>query len=183
MRTLVAETAYRILWRRHQREILAPKPRKSRFSDGTFAVIYAASNFETALIETVVRDQFVRVPERTINGVEQLLARIVATISIAPGANLNLVDLREAGVVELGAPTDALRARNQQAGQALGSDLYRNHTDVDGLIYPSRFDGRTNYAFFDRAFTKLNVTETKELTQHPGLENVLARLNIGIRES
>jgi len=53
---------------------------------------------------------------------------------------------------------------------------------VDGLIYPSRFDGKNNFAIFDRAVGKLDVMQTDELSAHPALSDALARLQIGIVE-
>jgi hypothetical protein len=64
----------------------------------------------------------------------------------------------------------------------LGRNIYRGHTDVDGLIYPSRFDGKNNFAIFDRAVGKLDVMQTDELSAHPALSDALARLQIGIVE-
>jgi RES domain-containing protein len=180
LRPLTIDTAHRIIWRWHQSNLLRPGPRKSRFSDGTFAVLYAASSFETALLETVVRDQFVRVENRVISS-QHILQRLVATLRTQPHTQLTLLDLRDSGIVELGAPTDALRARNHQAGQALGREIYR-HSDVDGLVYPSRFNGNSNFAIFDRAVEKLDVVETGELAVDPALPDALARWQISIFE-
>lgn len=180
LRPIAVETAIRIIWRRHQSDLLKPSPRKSRFSDGNYGVLYAASNFETALLETIVRDQFVRVEHRKISS-QHILQRLVATLRTRLDTHLTLLDLRDSGIVEVGAPTDALRARNHQAGQALGREIYQ-HTDVDGFVYPSRFDGQSNFAIFDRAVEKLDVVETMELAVHPALPDALARWQISILE-
>jgi hypothetical protein len=181
LRPFAIESAHRIIWRRHQSDILNPSPRKSRFSDGTFALIYAASSFETALLETIVRDQFVRADRRSISSAQHILERMFAILRTRPNAKLNLLDLREAGIVELGAPTDALRARNQKAGQTLGREIYR-HSDVDGVVYPSRFDGNDNFAIFDRAVKKLESAEIGDLRSHPALADALVKWQIDIVE-
>jgi hypothetical protein len=63
-----------------------------------------------------------------------ILMRACAHMGTKPGHLLNLLDLRGSGCVEIGAPTDAVRARHLAAGQALGRAVYEEHGDVDGLM-------------------------------------------------
>lgn len=148
----------------------------SRFCDGKlkFAVMYAALSFETCVVETLVRDRFTHRLKRELP-LAAVLARGYARISTQPDRQLNLLDLRDSGCVDIGAPTDAVRARHFAAGQALGRAVYEEHKDVDGFIYASRLTGDDCIAVFDRAVGKLRVDEACELKDHAELPVVLER--------
>ncbi len=144
-------------------------------------MFYAASDFQTAFLETVVRDQFVRMAHRSVL-VREIATRAWIRVETRPGEILNLLDLTGSGCVEIGAPTDAVRARNQAAGQALGRALYQQHTDIDGFAYASRLTGELCYAIFDRALIKLIAVETGILLEHAELPNLLERHHIELGE-
>jgi hypothetical protein len=148
----------------------------SRFCDGKsgFAVMYAALSFETCIVETLVRDRFTHRLKRELP-LATVLARGYARISTQPDRELNLLDLRDSGCVDIGAPTDAVRARHFAAGQALGKALYEEHKDVDGFIYASRLTGDDCVAVFDRAVEKLRVVDACELKDQRELPGVLDR--------
>jgi hypothetical protein len=59
------------------------------------------------------------------------LARGYARISTQPDRELNLLDLRDTGCVDIGAPTDAVRARP-------ASKLNREVTDCETECYTAR---------------------------------------------
>jgi len=124
----------------------------SRFCDGKsgFSVMYASLSFETCIIETLVRDRFTHRLRRELP-LAAILARGYARISNQPDRELNLLDLRDSGCVDIGAPTDSVRARHFAAGQALGKAVYEEHADVDGFLYASRLTGDDCIAVFDRA--------------------------------
>jgi hypothetical protein len=148
----------------------------SRFCSGKsgFAVMYAALSFETCIVETLVRDRFTHRLKRELP-LAAILARGYARVSTQPEQELNLLDLRDTGCVDIGAPTDAVRARHFAAGQALGGAVYEEHQDVDGFIYASRLTGDDCIAVFERAVAKLRVDEACELKDHPELPGVLER--------
>jgi hypothetical protein len=148
----------------------------SRFCDGksAFAVMYAALSFETCIVETLVRDRFTHRLNRELP-LAAILARGYARISTQSEQELNLLDLRDTGCVDIGAPTDAVRARNFAAGQALGRAVYEEHKDVDGFIYASRLTGDDCIAVFERAVGKLKVDEACELKDAEELPAVLER--------
>jgi len=148
----------------------------SRFCDGNsgFAVLYAALSFETCILETVVRDRFVHRQRRELP-LAAVLARGYARISTLGERPLNLLDLRDSGCVDIGAPTDAVRARQFSAGQGLGRAIHEEHGDVDGFIYASRLTGDDCIAVFERAIEKLIVLEACELQDHAELPDVLER--------
>ena len=91
---------------------------------------------------------------------------------------LNLLDVRGSGCLEIGAPTDAARARHLAAGQALGRAVYEEHRNIDAFLYPSRLTGEDCLAVFDRAVEKLIVLEASELKDHPQLPMLLEQLRI-----
>jgi hypothetical protein len=155
----------------------------SRFCDGRsgFAVMYAALSFETCVLETLVRDRFTHRLTRELP-LAAILARAHATLSTEPDRELNLLDLRDTGCVDIGAPTDAVRARHFAAGQALARALHEEHTQVDGFIYASRLTGDDCIAVFDRAVKKLRVIDACELKDHPELPAVLQRNRVTLVE-
>ena len=116
-----------------------------------------------------------------------VLVREIATrgwirVETRPGEALNLLDLTGSGCVEIGAPTDAVRARNQTAGQALERAVYQQHIDIDGFAYALRLTGELCYAIFDRALTKLIAVEAGVLLEHTELTDPLERHHIELGE-
>ena len=101
-------------------------------------MLYAAPGFATAFIETVVRDRFVRRPERNVAW-REITERAWARITARPGTVLTLLDLRGAGCARVGAPTDAVHARNHAAGRAFAKAVHAEHADIEGLLYDSRW--------------------------------------------
>lgn len=163
-------TAHRIVLRKFLSAPLEVQPGKSRFCDGgSYAVLYIADNFETAFIETVVRDRFVQADRRFIS-LDDVLSR--GCVELRTEEPLQLVDLRDDGCLRLGAPTDAVHARNHAAGRALSRALHDGHSHVDGLWYRSRFTGTDCFAVFDRAVAKLAAVRTQDLVYHPELPAV-----------
>jgi hypothetical protein len=153
---------------------LSVQPSPSRFCDGTsgYAVLYAALSFETCIAETLFRDRFVRRTRRELP-LAAILMRSHARVATQPQQELHLLDLRDSGCLDIGAPTDAVRARHFAAGQALGRSIYQNHLDVDGVIYSSRLTGEDSLAVFDRAIGKLMVLDACALMDHPELPTLL----------
>jgi hypothetical protein len=101
--------------------------------------------------------------------------RAHARIATQPNEELLLLDLRDTGCLDIGAPTDAARARHFAAGQALARSIYAEHPDVSGIIYPSRLTGEDCIAVFDRAIQKLTVLDACALKDHRELPALLAK--------
>jgi RES domain len=144
-------------------------------------VLYVASDFQTAFLETVVRDQFVQTAHRTVLA-RQIVARGWVRVASRPDEPMNFLDLTGSGCVEIGAPTDAVRARNQAAGQALGRAIYHEHPGVDGILYASRLTGEVCYGIFDRALAQLSAVEVGELIEHPELPALLEQHHIELSD-
>ena len=137
--------SYRIFSTRHAKTPLGTAPSDSRFCAATsgFTVLYAAPDFATAFIEVVVRDRFRRKKDREI-ALKEVTLRSSAQISSSPRSKLSILDLRKDGCTRLGAPTDAVNAKNHAAGRALGRDLYTNHNQVDGSSSPPGLPANTS---------------------------------------
>lgn len=59
--------------------------------------------------------------------------------------------------------------------------FHEHPTRPDGIIYPSRLNGETNLAIYDRAIGKLTTRSTGPLLRQHGLALVLRDLNVGLR--
>ncbi len=164
---------------RHAGKPLGTVPADSRFCSRTdaYAVLYASSDFATAFIETVVRDRFTHRRERQV-ALREVTERVWARISTKPETELALLDLRGDGCTRIGAPTDAVRARNHATGRAFAKAVHTAHPDIDGMVYVSRLTNEEVYAVFDRGITKLHPSETGMLTDHPDLPEILERHGI-----
>ena len=80
--------------------------------------------------------------------------------------------------MRLGAPTDAVNARNHAAGRALGRAIHTEHDDIDGLLFSSRLTGADVYAVFARGIRKLHAPESGTLSDHPELPDVLSKYSV-----
>jgi len=166
---------------RHRSVPLGTSPADSRFCtrNGGYTVLYAAPDFATAFIETVVRDRFAR--QRSCElAVKEITARVWVRIAMPPETVLTLVDLRGDGCMRIGAPTDTVNARNHSAGRAFARDIHAGQADVDGIVYASRLTGEDVYAVFGRSTVKLVSVEAGSLEDHPELPTVLNRYRIGL---
>ena len=171
---------YRIVPIRHPAP-LGTIPADSRFCsrNAGYTVLYAAPTFATAFIETVVRDRFVHRSRRNVE-LSEIVGRYWAGIRTQPETELTLLDLRGDGCGRIGAPTDAVQARNHAAGRALAKAIHAQHTDIEGFLYASRLTGEDVYAVFDRGVGKLEAGETGTLMDHPDLPDILERHGIGL---
>lgn len=182
LRSLRLSIAHRILLKAFLQEPFALRPARSRFCDGrSYAVLYAASDFETAFAEVVVRDRFVQRDHRVVPYGE-LSARAWMEVTQNVDLPLTFADLREDGCLVLGAPTDAVHARNHAAGRALSRALHDEYADVDGIVYRSRLTGGDCYAIFDRAFANLTAARVGALPDHPELPDVLRKHQIYLEQ-
>lgn len=171
--------SHRIIARKYLKTPLGTAAGDSRFcakADG-YSVLYAASDFATAFVETVVRDRFTRKERREIRW-KEVAERAWAQLRTRPRQKLRLLDLRQDGCVKLGAPTDVVNARNHAAGRAFGRTIHAEHKTVDGFLYGSRLTGGDAYALFDRALFKLDAPDSGILSDHTELRDVLSQYDI-----
>ena len=86
-----------------------------------------------------------------------------------------LLDLRGDGCARIGAPSDAVHARNHAAGRALGKAIYAEYPGIDGLVYGSRLTGADVYAVFDRGIRMLRAVETGLLVDRIELPRLFSK--------
>ena len=134
---------------------------KNRFDApaGSYGVLYAADTFDGAFIET-----FGDLSPKTIS-VNSLTVRGVA--SVVPRRVLQLVDLAEAGLSQIG--LDARICTDDHAlSQEWSQALWTHPSQPDGLWYAARHDpSRRSLALFDRAASVTDVTALGGLMESP----------------
>ena len=172
--------SWRIIPARYAGQPLGTAPADSRFCGATdgYTVLYCSPDFPTAFIETVVRDRFTHTGRRREIAFAEVRERVWAQLESVPDGALSLLDLRDDGCTVMGAPTDAVRARDHAAGRAFGRAIYQDHADVDGILYQSRLTSADVYAVYDRAVRKLAGIGSGTLSSHPELSDVLSRHQI-----
>lgn len=157
----------------------------SRFSDprrriaaNRFGVLYLGDTLKVCFLEAVLRDQ----RDGSIGDLpmeeSELHARHYVEIEVA--APLKMVDLREGGAIVMGVPTDVAKASSQTLARAWSTAFHEHPAQPDGIIYPSRLNGHTNLAVFDRAIVKLRAVRKMKPIAAPGLGTVLNDLKVSI---
>lgn len=157
----------------------------SRFSDprhrvpvNRFGVLYLGESLKVCFLEAVLRDRRDgAVGDLPIEEAE-LRTRRYATIETAEP--LRLVDLREDRAIRMGVPTDVGCASRQSLARAWSAAFYTHPEQPDGVIYPSRLNGQTNLAVYDRAVPKLAVARVQQLIGAAGLADVLTDLQVAL---
>jgi hypothetical protein len=81
---------------------------------------------------------------------------------------LKLIDLRGDGSVRMGIPSDVARGSKQTLARKWSIALREHPEQIDGLVYPSRLNGETNLAIYDRGVGKLLAPRIHVLRRAPG---------------
>lgn len=157
----------------------------SRFSDprrrvdaNRFGVLYLGDSLKVCFLEAVLRDRREGlVHDLPIDEVE-LTRRRYAEIAIT--TDLRLVDLRGDNAVRMGVPTDVVRAQRQNLARRWSLALHQHPSEPDGIIYPSRLNGATNLAIYDRSIGKLQPKRVVTLLGALGLAQVLEDFRVGL---
>ena len=159
----------------------------SRFSDprrripaNRFGVLYLGDTVKVCFLEAVLRDQRDGAVGDLPMEESELHARHYAEIEVT--VPLKMVDLREDGAIVMGVPTDVAKASSQTLARAWSVAFHEHGEQPDGIIYPSRLNGHTNLAVFDRAILKLRAIRKMNLVAAPGLATVLNDLKVSIVE-
>jgi RES domain len=129
-------------------------------------------------VEAVLRDEKNGVVGDFPFPESELHTRRYAEIEI--GGALNVVDLTRNGAVRIGMPSDVLRRSVQAAARRWSLAFYTHPAAPDGIMYPSRLNGETNLAIYDRAISKLVVTATCDLINATDLAAVLDDLQVRV---
>ena len=158
--------------------------RASRFSsiNGSFELLYVASDLCTAIAEGILRDRFegVHRSERWLSLHE---IRDYNVAQITTKNQLILLNLKKRmNLFHLGIGTDAVGAKSHRVGQVNSQFLYHNASHVDGILYCSRLTGRPCIAAYDRAVQKCSCEEkSSPLEEKKQLAAALDELLITLR--
>jgi hypothetical protein len=157
----------------------------SRFSDprrriaaNRFGVLYVGSSLKVCFVEAILRDQADGRTDDVLLDEGELRARTYATLRV--DSALSLVDLRGDGPLRMGVPSDVARSSEQTLARKWSLAFHQHPSQVDGIVYPSRLNGETNLAIYDRAISKLSVHASRPLIREPGLAAVLRDLKVGL---
>ena len=152
-------------------------PRR-RTAANRFGVLYFGSSLNVCFIESVVCDRRNGAVEDYPIEERELHDRRYAEIGIKE--EMLLVDLRGDGPLRMGVPSDVAGSSRQSLAR-LWSVAFHEHPAVpDGIIYPSRLNGETNLAVFDRSIAKLGAVLTTPLMSAAGLARVLGDLKVAL---
>lgn len=133
---------------------------------------------KVCFLEAVLRDRREGlVDDLPIDEVELTQRRYA---EIATTADLRLVDVRGDNAVRMGVPTDVVRAQRQNLARRWSLALHEHPSQPDGIIYPSRLNGGTNLAVYDRAIGKLQPKRVVTLLGAPGLAGVFEDFRVGL---
>jgi len=157
----------------------------SRFSDprrrkatNRFGVLYMGDTVKVCFLEAVLGDQRDGLIGDLPIAESALHDRQYAQIEVI--ASLTMVDLRADGAIRMGVPSDVAKSSKQSLAREWAVAFHEHRDQVDGIIYPSRLNGHTNVAVFDRSIDKLKAIDATRLIRAPGLAAVLDDLDIAI---
>jgi hypothetical protein len=158
----VAELAVQtVLWRVHPRGYGAlwfGRTGRYRFDapGGEYGVCYFGASLGVAILETVVRVKGVRFIPR---------ADLVAGngSSAAPSVPLRMLQLEGVGLPSFGVSAHEVTGPDYADCRNLALRVWREHPELDGIQFRSRWDNGLCWAVFDRAETKVAVLGTQWL--------------------
>lgn len=153
----------------------------SRFSDpgDRFSVAYFGESVMVCFLETVIRDR----PDGRIGALPIELAELEDwnCAVAAPTRALRLVDLRAEGALRIGIPSDAVRASDHRLGQAWSGALWAHDAAPDGLLFPSRLNGESNLALYDRAMPAMQcIAPVASLMKRPEMPAIIETLELAL---
>jgi len=158
----------------------------SRFSDprrrapaNRFGVIYLGSTLKACFVEAVLRDEGDDRTGDLLLDERDLAVHRYAEVEVA--IPLSLLDLRGDGPLRMGVPSDVARGSKQSLARKWSVAFHDHPAQPDGIIYPSRLNGETNLAIYDRAIGKLSARPGGPLSGEPGLARVLRELRVGLQ--
>ena len=158
----------------------------SRFSDprrrvpaSRFGVLYLGSTLKVCFVEALFRDEGDgRIGDLLIDERDLAVRRYV---EVEVSTSLSLLDLHDDGPLRMGVPSDVVRRSKQSLARQWSVAFHDHPAQPDGTIYPSRLNGETNLAIYDRAIGKLGVASSGPLLKQPALAHVLRDLRVGLQ--
>lgn len=158
----------------------------SRFSDprrrvagNRFGVLYLGGSLKVCFVEALIRDRGDgRLDDLLLDERELATRNYADVVATAP---VRLLDLRGDGPLRMGIPSDVARGSGQALARRWSLAFHEHPAAVDGIIYPSRLNGETNLAIYDRAIGKFAVRSSVPLLRQAGLATVLRDLKVGLQ--
>jgi hypothetical protein len=151
---------------------------RSRFSDprrrseaNRFGVLYLGASLKVCFLETMLRDDRDGIVGQIAVAESELDDRRYSEIRVRE--SLRLLDLTGDGPVRMGIPSDVARGRRQALARKWSVAFHEHPQQPDGIVYPSRLNGETNLAIYDRAVGKLAPWHAQDLKRAAGLPDVL----------
>jgi hypothetical protein len=114
-----------------------------------FKLLYIAEDLATSIAEAIIRDRFEGKTARVLAQSDVDDWGVCAVSAIRP---LRLLSLRGDACFKLGISTDIVGAKAHDEARAFSQELY-DRTDLDGIVYHSRFRKKNCMAIYDRAVT------------------------------
>ncbi|WP_027038869.1 RES family NAD+ phosphorylase [Mesorhizobium ciceri] len=156
----------------------------SRFSDprrraatNRFGVLYLGDSLRVCFLEAVLRDRREGVVDDLPMEEVELTQRRYAEIATTAGLRL---DLRGDNAVRMGVPTDVARAQRQNLARRWSVAFHEPPVSAGWDHYPSRLNGATNLAIYNRSIAKLQPKRVVTLLGAPGLAQVLEDFRLGL---
>lgn len=151
----------RVLWRVHQ-TALGPvwfgRGRRFRFDDPeqVFGVAYFGESPAVSVLEVLVRGS-----ARCAVDQAEWEARSVSRVHL--GEKLRMLQFEGDRLPVFGVGVERASAAGYAECQRLSAELHREHPDIDGIQYRSRWDPtKLCWAVFDRASPKIARTDASE---------------------
>ena len=152
----------------------------SRFSDPNeeFKVFYSALNFETAIRETIIRDELDYSFSRTIDFMD---VEPFSSVELESIDKLSLIDLTDGNAFNVSIPHSVRHGTDYSTSQNLSLFVHENIPEADGFCYRSRLDDKLCYAVFEKSVSaKLAVVNCVNLSKNPLTLLTLEKLRVKV---
>lgn len=141
-----------------------------------YKILYAASNLETAIRETLVRDDFDESKKRNLPA---SAVGNCASVIINSTGHLNLLDLNDGKPNSVGVPSDIRHSKNYDLSRSFAMEVFMEMPEIDGFYYKSRLDDQICFAVFEQSVTSmLRANQTSLLANNPNLRPALRAARI-----
>ncbi len=163
--------------------LLGMKQGDRRFSapNGEYLILYTALNLETAIRETLIRDEF---DDNRVRVLPRFAVESLSNVVIDSVTNLNLIDLNDGKPNSIGLPSDIHLSKNYDRSGAFALEVFTEMPEADGFYYRSRHDDKICYAVFERSvISKLRAVCTFSLSSNPAIWSAYDKLIIKINEN
>ena len=143
-------------------------------------MIYAASDFYTAVYETIIRDRFDIKKKRKI---DSKTYGNRSAVWFSSKERLNLIDLTDGQPTSYGIPTDVYRGSDHSFGRSFSQFVFDKMSDeIDGILYHSRYTEVHCVALYhSRCESKLSPPSLIVPLIEPILTPVLRNRNIRVK--